>query len=58
MIKLPIKLKTRPEWNELLGEAIGIRNGLEKAAERSGGDCLFVMPKGRDFEADKRKFKS
>jgi type III restriction enzyme len=34
MIKLPIKLKTRPEWKELLGEAIGIRNGLEKAAER------------------------
>lgn len=34
MIKLPIKLKTRTEWKELLGEAIGIRNGLEKAAER------------------------
>jgi len=34
MIKLPIKLKTRAEWKELLGEAIGIRNGLEKAAER------------------------
>ncbi|MCW5552005.1 MAG: DEAD/DEAH box helicase family protein [Verrucomicrobiae bacterium] len=34
MIKLPVKLKTRPEWKELLGEAIGIRNGLEKAAER------------------------
>ena len=34
MIKLPIKLKTRAEWKELLGEAIGIRNGLEKAAGR------------------------
>jgi type III restriction enzyme len=34
MIKLPIKLKSRAEWKELLGEAIGIRNGLERAAER------------------------
>ena len=34
MIKLPIKLKTRPEWTVLLDEAIGIRNGLEKAADR------------------------
>ncbi len=34
MIKLPIKLKNRQNWQELLGEAIGIRNGLEKAAGR------------------------
>ncbi len=34
MIKLPIKLKNRQNWQELLGEAIGVRNGLEKAAAR------------------------
>jgi len=34
MIKLPIRLKNRQNWQELLGEAIGIRNGLEKAAGR------------------------
>lgn len=34
MIKLPVKLKTRPEWQALLGEAIGVRNGLEQAAAR------------------------
>jgi type III restriction enzyme len=45
MIKLPIKLKTRPEWKELLGEAIGIRNGLEKAAEREHGQTgEYIRP--------------
>lgn len=34
MIKLPIKLKNRQNWQELLGEAIGVRNGLEKATGR------------------------
>ncbi|MEI9475796.1 MAG: DEAD/DEAH box helicase family protein [Deltaproteobacteria bacterium] len=33
MIKLPIRLKTRPNWKELLGEAIRARNGLEKSAQ-------------------------
>jgi type III restriction enzyme len=33
MIKLPIRLKTRLNWKELLGEAIRARNGLEKSAQ-------------------------
>jgi type III restriction enzyme len=33
MIKLPIRLKTRANWKELLGEAIRARSGLEKSAQ-------------------------
>ena len=33
MIKLPIRLKTRTNWRELLGEAIRLRNTLEKSAQ-------------------------
>ena len=32
MIKMPIRLDTRPDWKELLSDAIHCRNGLEKAA--------------------------
>lgn len=32
MIKMPIRLDTRPEWKELLSDAIHCRNGLEKTA--------------------------
>ena len=32
MIKMPIRLDTRPEWKELLSDAIQCRNGLEKTA--------------------------
>lgn len=32
MIKLPIRLETRPDWKELLADAVHCRNGLEKAA--------------------------
>jgi type III restriction enzyme len=32
MIKLPIRLETRPDWNELLADAVHCRNGLEQAA--------------------------
>ncbi len=32
MIKMPIRLDTRPEWKELLSDAIHCRNRLEKAA--------------------------
>ena len=32
MIKMPIRLDTRPEWKELLSDAINCRNGLEKTA--------------------------
>ncbi len=31
MIKMPIRLDTRPDWKELLSDAIHRRNGLEKA---------------------------
>lgn len=32
MIKLPIRLETRPDWQELLADAVHCRNGLEQAA--------------------------
>lgn len=32
MIKIPIRLDTRPDWKELLSDAIHCRNGLEKKA--------------------------
>ena len=32
MIKIPIRLDTRPDWKELLADAINCRNGLEKTA--------------------------
>jgi type III restriction enzyme len=32
MIKMPIRLDTRPDWKELLSDAIHCRNGLEKTA--------------------------
>jgi len=32
MIKMPIRLETRPEWKELLSDAIHCRNGLEQKA--------------------------
>ena len=38
MIKLPIRLETRPDWKELLGDAITLRKHLEEVtlAERRG----------------------
>lgn len=33
MIKIPIRLDTRPDWKELLADAINCRNGLEKTAD-------------------------
>ncbi len=32
MIKMPIRLETRPDWKELLSDAIHCRDGLEKTA--------------------------
>lgn len=32
MIKIPIRLETRPNWKELLADAVHCRNGLEKIA--------------------------
>lgn len=32
MIKLPIRLETRPQWKELLSDAVALRNQLEAAA--------------------------
>jgi type III restriction enzyme len=43
MIKMPIRLETRPEWKELLSDAIAQRNALEKSAEaerRQTGEYL------------------
>ncbi|MFH2064733.1 MAG: DEAD/DEAH box helicase family protein [Pseudomonadota bacterium] len=33
MIKMPIRLDTRPDWKELISDAIYCRNGLEKEAD-------------------------
>jgi type III restriction enzyme len=43
MIKLPIRLETRPDWKELLGDAIACRKRLEELAtaeEAESGDYL------------------
>ena len=43
MIKLPIKLKTRSEWKEVVGEALETQHKLEEAAaaeERESGEYL------------------
>lgn len=43
MIKMPIRLKVRPQWKELLSDAIGQRNRLEAAAKlelRQAGEYL------------------
>ena len=34
MVKLPIKLRTRNEWKEVLGEAVRARDHLEESAKR------------------------
>jgi len=33
MVKLPIKLRTRPDWKEVIGEAVQMQGSLEKAAQ-------------------------
>lgn len=43
MVKLPIKLKTRSDWKEVVGEAVGTQRQLESAAtdeERTTGEYL------------------
>ncbi len=44
MIKMPIRLETRPQWRELLSDAIRMRDRLEELAKRErtqhGGDYL------------------
>ena len=37
MIKMPIKLEVRTPWKELLGDAVSLRNHLEKVAMRETG---------------------
>jgi type III restriction enzyme len=45
MIKLPIRLKTRTNWKELLGEAIRLRNTLEKSAQLEQADTgEYIRP--------------
>jgi type III restriction enzyme len=59
MIKLPIRLNTHPNWKELLGEAIRVRNGLEKSAQLEQVETgeyirpimlLQAQPKSRERE--------
>jgi type III restriction enzyme len=43
MIKLPIRLETRPDWEQLLSDAVALREGLErdaKAEEKITGEAL------------------
>lgn len=43
MVKLPIKLRTRGEWKEVLGEAVALQRSLQKAAleeEQKTGEYL------------------
>ena len=41
MIKMPIQLETRPQWKELLADAIAQRNALEKAAK---AEAEYIRP--------------
>jgi type III restriction enzyme len=34
MVKLPVRLRTRPEWKEVLADAVGMQRTLEEAAEQ------------------------
>jgi type III restriction enzyme len=62
MIKMPIRLETRPQWKELLRDAIQTRDKLEQLAkqERSehGGEyirpvmLLQAQPKNKDVTVD------
>ena len=43
MIKLPIRLETRPDWEQLLADAVAMREGLErdaKAEEKVTGEAI------------------
>lgn len=43
MIKMPIRLQVRPQWKELIGDAIGTLKGLEKLADNErakGGEYI------------------
>lgn len=45
MIKMPIRLETRTNWKELLSDAIGLRNHLEKAAKEERGETgEYIRP--------------
>lgn len=43
MIKLPIRLETRPDWEQLLADAVAMREGLERdarAEEKISGEAI------------------
>ncbi len=45
MIKMPIQLETRPQWKELLADAIAQRNALEKVAKAEiGASGEYIRP--------------
>ena len=45
MIKMPIQLETRPQWKELLADAIAQRNALEKIAKTElGASGEYIRP--------------
>lgn len=59
MIKLPIRLETRPNWKELVGDAIALRKHLEEVAlaeRRSTGEyirpimLLQAQPKSQNHD--------
>lgn len=52
---LAVEYKNRRDW-ELL-ENIEKRQLGELWEKRSGGKCLFIMPKGKDWEAIRKKSK-
>ncbi len=59
MVKLPIKLRTRGEWKEVVSEAVAMQRNLEKAAEqeeKQSGEylrpivLLQAQPRSRERE--------
>lgn len=59
MIKLPVRLETRPDWKELIGDAIALRKHLEQTAlaeRRATGEyirpilLLQAQPKNQNHE--------
>ena len=59
MVKLPIKLRTRGDWKEVVGEAVALQRSLEKAAQEDEAQTgeylrpivlLQAQPRSKDRE--------
>lgn len=59
MVKLPIKLRTRADWKEVVGEAVALQRSLEKAAQEDEAQTgeylrpivlLQAQPRSKDRE--------